>query len=123
MNEPSPGLKRLLPVLSATLFLLCAGVLIGLTGIPQVTEETVAVRFTLDAPDASHVAVVGDFNDWDPEATPLHKKDGIWQAEISLKKGNTYLYNFLIDRQKWITDPNRSNVINDGFGGKSVLEL
>ncbi|HYC32281.1 MAG TPA: hypothetical protein VEB59_08335, partial [Gemmatimonadales bacterium] len=44
------------------------------------TEATRTVSFRLAAPASSRVAVVGDFNDWDPAATPLRpaSSGGVW---------------------------------------------
>lgn len=35
------------------------------------------------APAAESLSLIGDFNDWDPEATPLTKKEGgVWEVEL-----------------------------------------
>lgn len=115
--------KKLLPFVAALIFIVVAGVLLVVTGFPFNEMELVSVHFALDAPEAVSVALVGDFNQWDPEATILEKIDNIWQTDIRLKKGKTYLYNFLVDGDKWITDPTQMNVITDSFGSKSKLEL
>ena len=42
-----------------------------------------AVVFRVWAPHASMVSVVGDFNDWNPFDTPMHKiSDSIWEATV-----------------------------------------
>jgi len=41
-------------------------------------------RFTVWAPHADEVHVVGTFNDWDKTAHPMTaKKNGIWAADIA----------------------------------------
>jgi 1,4-alpha-glucan branching enzyme len=42
-------------------------------------------RFTVWAPNASRVAVVGDFNDWDGSADPLEclGESGLWSGEVA----------------------------------------
>lgn len=115
--------RKIIPFVAALLFIGAAGVLLFVSGIPQSDADMVAVRFSLDAPDAGSVALVGDFNQWNPEANILKKDDNVWKTEILLKKGRTYLYNFSVDGDKWITDPTQMNVITDSFGSKSVLEL
>jgi len=55
-------------------------------------------RFTIWAPNASRVAVVGDFNDWDGRihVMRLHPGNGIWEIFIpSVKTGNRYKYELL----------------------------
>ena len=55
-----------------------------------------ATRFSLWAPNALSVAVVGDFNGWDPRAHPMQPvadSAGIWQAWIpEAKQGSLYKY-------------------------------
>lgn len=57
-------------------------------------KETKTYRFTVWAPNAKSVSVVGDFNFWNPLAHPMEgNKDGIYTIEIAgLKKGDLYKY-------------------------------
>lgn len=59
-------------------------------------EDDGDVVFRLWAPHAQKVAVVGDFNGWDPDANPMKRLDdlgGIWEVSISgLKQGDLYKY-------------------------------
>ncbi|MGL6226493.1 MAG: 1,4-alpha-glucan branching protein GlgB [Thermoguttaceae bacterium] len=53
------------------------------------------VNFTLWAPNATAVSVIGDFNDWDPEKTPMfkHIPAGFWEVFVpDLKEGTLYKY-------------------------------
>src|SRR5688572_7021866 len=52
------------------------------------------VRFAVWAPNARSVAVVGDFNGWDPRAHPMRGSDaGIWEAHIpKAAAGSIYKY-------------------------------
>ena len=50
-------------------------------------------RFAVWAPNAQQVSVVGDFNQWNPDADPLRSHEGIWEGVIpSAKTGNLYKY-------------------------------
>ena len=54
-----------------------------------------AVYFSLWAPNANYISVVGDFNHWDENSNPLSpiQNSGIWQGVIvGLKKGAVYKY-------------------------------
>ena len=54
-------------------------------------------QFTVVAPHAGHVALVGDFNDWKDGATPLVPVgDGVWSVAVPLTPGR-YTYMFLVD--------------------------
>ena len=57
------------------------------------------------APDAHEVFLAGDFNGWDPRATPMKHIAENWKAVLKLVPG-FYSYNFVIDG-KWVCDPNR----------------
>lgn len=53
-------------------------------------------HFTVWAPNATKVSVIGNFNEWDPEAhglTPRWDKSGVWEGFIpGIKKGELYKY-------------------------------
>ena len=85
--------------------------------------DTVNVRFVLYAPDASVVELAGDFSSWNPNEYRLRKTaaSGQWEVLVPLKKGRVYVYNFVIDGDRWIEDPNAAVKVDDGFGGSSSL--
>lgn len=71
------------------------------------------VRFALDAP-AGAVALVGDFNDWDPRAQPLTRQNGAWSVTLRLPPGR-YRYAFVADGDRWLNDPSHP-AAPDEFG-------
>ena len=53
------------------------------------------MAFAVWAPNARAVSVVGDFNEWSPDADPMHPigSSGIWQSRVSkLDRGAIYKY-------------------------------
>jgi len=76
-----------------------------------------SVQFVLVLPSAQSVAVVGDFNDWQAEATPLHRvgNGGLWTVEMTLPPGN-HRYAFIVDGHVWMPDPNAPLTTDDDFG-------
>ena len=83
------------------------------------------VRLRLAAPASSRVAVVGDFNDWDPAATPLRPSGdgGTWVVDLRLRPGR-YHYTFLIDGRRWQRDPSEPPAAGSDFGAPvSVLTV
>lgn len=85
--------------------------------------KAVKVAFALDRSDAQRVTVCGEFNDWEPEATPLKRRDGgLWETTVALKPGR-YQYKFVVDGQ-WLHDANaRANVANEHGSLNSVVEV
>src|SRR5690606_8374419 len=63
---------------------------------PVVVDDTPGVRFAVWAPNAEHVAVIGDFNGWDKEAHPMSVRgdwSGIWHAFVpGVQPGAAYKY-------------------------------
>ncbi len=60
--------------------------------------------FTLEAPQAEQVFVVGCFNEWDPMANPLEKdEEGTWSCILYIEPGE-HEYRFVVDGA-WCDDP------------------
>lgn len=79
-----------------------------------------AVSFVLVAPDARSVAVVGDFNGWSRDATPLRPHGhGVWAATVPLPPGR-YQYAFIVNGRRWVADPYAPRV-RDDFGTESSV--
>lgn len=56
------------------------------------------VTFTIEAPDAKKVAVVGSFNDWNAKKAPLKKlKNGTFKATVDLDKDSSYEFKYVVD--------------------------
>ena len=56
------------------------------------------VTFEVSAKEANSISVVGDFNEWNAEATPLKKlKNKKFKGIVSLEKGNSYEFKYLVD--------------------------
>jgi len=89
----------------------------------NLAEITFSMR--ADASQVKSIAVVGDFNDWDPTRNLLadENNDGIWTVTLKLEPGR-YEYMFILDGQKWVPDPSAYRYVSDGFGNKNaVLEI
>jgi hypothetical protein len=73
-------------------------------------------RFVFNAESASRVTIVGDFNDWDPDASPLQEMGkGVWTITIPLAPGR-YQYTFVVDGTSWVADPGAPRTLEDDFG-------
>jgi hypothetical protein len=74
------------------------------------------VQFQLVAPASTRVSVVGDFNDWDPQASPMARANerGPWSVRLSLPPGR-YRYTFLVDGKRWVQDPSEPPALGNDF--------
>ncbi|MGH8622789.1 MAG: isoamylase early set domain-containing protein [Burkholderiales bacterium] len=84
------------------------------------TTRPDAFQFVLVAPRAASVALVGDFNDWDPTRAPMHARDGVWATAVSLTPGR-YRYAFLVNGVEWRADPSAPAVPDEEFGSPSSV--
>ena len=70
------------------------------------------VTFFCDAPRAESVTLVGDFNGWNPVATPMRRTpDGRWTASLELHHGH-HRYLFLVDGTPTL-DPNANGIVRN----------
>ena len=59
------------------------------------------VRFALEAPAASRVAVVGDFTGWGAQAVPLRRRGGAWWGDVPLR-GGRHSFGFVVNDSQWV---------------------
>ena len=61
--------------------------------VPATVDGEEGWRFAVWAPNAEVVSVVGEFNGWDKNASPMRNFDGIWSVFLpGLKQYDTYKY-------------------------------
>jgi hypothetical protein len=86
------------------------------------------IKFVLVAPHASTVAVVGDFNNWDAQATPMTRTPtgGTWSVAIPLQPGR-HIYAFVVNgangTTQWVADPTAPLAPEDGLGAPNSVVL
>ena len=91
---------------------------------PRVADRAVPTQFVLDAPRASRVALVGDFNAWDETAAPLTRdpSSGIWTISVPLSPGR-HVYAFLVDGKTLTVDPRAPTARDPDFDTPSSVVL
>lgn len=89
---------------------------------PVLGEQEGIAQFVGRFPDARSVEVVGSFTDWRPGAVVLRDDDhdGIWRASVVLPVGE-HEYMFVVDGERWVTDPLAGRYVDDGFGRQNAL--
>jgi 1,4-alpha-glucan branching enzyme len=75
------------------------------------------VTFSVDADKASDsVALLGDFNNWDPKIDLLKKKNGAWETTIRLNANEEFKFRYLIDGSSWENDETADAYVGNEFG-------
>jgi len=90
---------------------------------PQLPVSDTVVQFVFTAPRTTRVSLVGDFNDWDTNRTPLTYDGnvGVWTVTLPLSAGR-HLYAFVVDGS-WIPDPRAPLAPDGGFGHANSVKI
>lgn len=76
------------------------------------------------APDSGRVAVVGDFNSWDPSATRMHRQGPLLTATVAIETGRRYSFLYLSEDGGWVNDPAADAYVGNKFGSRNgILDL
>lgn len=91
-------------------------------GVAVASASRDVVRFVIAVPGARSVALVGDFNGWNPVSTPLASDAAgrVWTVSLPLSAG-TYQYAFVVDGRVWMADPTAAVKLEDEFGAPSSV--
>jgi hypothetical protein len=75
------------------------------------------VQLVLHAPDASRVAVVGDFNGWSKEHDFMTRDaaSGLWSTTLRIRPGR-HVYAFVVNDTQWVRDPRALPAPDADFG-------
>jgi hypothetical protein len=120
------ALRRAMPAaVAAGLLLLAGGVTWtlaarGRASVPA-DREREAVRFSLVAPAARRVSLVGDFNVWNAHGVAMHRaEDGhTWTVDIPLAPGR-HAFAYMVDG-RLRADPAAPKAVEDDFGSPSSV--
>ncbi len=96
------------------------GLLQGIPLSPHIAHHE--TTFYYYDPVAREVALVGSFNKWQAKNYEMAQiRPGLWAGILDVPVHGTHRYKFLIDRTRWINDPENPLRIEDGFGGFNSL--
>jgi 1,4-alpha-glucan branching enzyme len=67
--------------------------------------------------EVDNVFLVGEFNDWDPAATPMKRsKNGVYRAMLELEPGLRYQFRYLVNEEVWCNDWAADAYVPNEFG-------
>lgn len=83
------------------------------------------VSFYLPAAVKAETAhLVGDFNDWDEQNTPMTQlKDGRFTVTLELEKGREYQFRYLVDQTEWHNDWEADKYVANPFSGDNSVVI
>jgi hypothetical protein len=98
------------------------GAIDGVARASVTSDSARVVQFVFIAPTARSVSLVGDFNSWEMDATPLSAgpNRGVWTVELRLPNGR-HRYAFVVDDSTWAADPAAPPAAGDDFGMPSSV--
>lgn len=86
-------------------------------------NEPVSTQFVLDRANAKSVTLVGDFNQWQGDATPLTRlESGLWTVSVPLAPGR-HVYAFLIDGTLMVADPRAPQAGDADYGREGSVVM
>jgi 1,4-alpha-glucan branching enzyme len=97
----------------------------GITKKYLKTRPACKVTFILPkeaAPEAESVCILGDFNNWAPEASPLTRLDeGDFTITLELETGRAYRFRYMIDGWKYENDWSADRYEPNPYGGEDSI--
>jgi len=80
-------------------------------------------QFTYYQKGLQSIALVGQFNDWDPDSTALQEvSPGVWAVSMRLRPG-VYEYQFILNGKQRVTDPTMPQTSSDFGSPNSVVTV
>ena len=97
------------------------GLLQGIPISPHISSRE--ITFYYYDPTAREVEVIGSFNSWRTKdgGEMVQIRPGLWEGIVDMSARGMHRYKFLIDRSRWINDPENPLRVEDGLGGFSSL--
>ena len=88
----------------------------------QYLKKTSVCKVTFALPkeaagSATHVSLVGDFNNWNKDGTPMKRlKNGDFTATLTLEPNKEYHFRYFVDGQRWENDWNADKYVPNSHG-------
>lgn len=91
----------------------------GVLMVIERSEPEGGLLFRVYLPHAEHVALVGDFTDWDKHSISMKREsgdaEGWWAADCRVPEGD-HAFSYLVDGRYWMPDYAASGVHRNEYG-------
>jgi hypothetical protein len=73
--------------------------------------------------EVKSVHLVGDFNNWDRQATPMKQRRGVFRVTVELEPGHEYQFRYLVNGEHWCNDWHADAYVSGDFGEQNCLAV
>ena len=87
------------------------------------TKNEAEVTFEFAAHNLKTVALVADFNEWQPIEMRLNKKDKVFRTRVRLPKGGSFCFRYLLNNQEWENDYKADQYLPNPFGSEDSVVI
>ncbi len=97
--------------------------LVGIKSIKSPIITGNIVTFNYYDPKAKSVHLAGNFTNWQKAPLLMRKKEnGLWTITLKFPPGK-YQYKFIVDGNKWVSDPMNPQAVKTDLGVNSYFEI
>jgi 1,4-alpha-glucan branching enzyme len=86
-----------------------------ITKKPTDRGKRVKVTFSVPVTDGP-VSVAGEFNDWDPAASPMRRRGDTRSVSMSLDPGRAYAFRCVDSHGRWFNDEHADRFEGNDYG-------
>jgi hypothetical protein len=81
-------------------------------------------QFVLENRQAKRVALVGDFNNWNPTVAPMARSSegGLWSVIVPILPGR-HMYGFMVDDSVFVLDPRAQKARDPDLGTEGSIRM
>ncbi len=80
------------------------------------TKNEAEVTFEFNSDSNDQVALIAEFNNWQPLAMRYSKKHKAFRAKVRLPKDANYQFRYLVNNQIWQNDHQADRYLLNSFG-------
>ena len=85
------------------------------------TKDEAEVTFEFDRSDVLSVALVADFNNWQPIEMKFNKKTKSFKTKVRLPKGSSFQFRYLLNNNEWENDYKADQYLPNVFGSENSV--